>query len=115
MSSAKASPRAHMLIFLERARALVKLRAAKRHERSAATGKGGGKSAATATGPCAEAGADEAADAWDPLAMGGGDDVCECDRCERRESRRREVEAAFELGRPPMVKSKLAADGASGP
>ena len=63
----------------------------------------------------AKTGADDAEDVLGPLAMDGGDDVGERERFEHFKKRYREVEADFELCRPPMLKSKTVPLAGSGP
>ena len=110
-----AEPLKRMFTFLEQARAVAKLRAAQRAER-AATAKGEGKggepeAAAVAAVVAAEAETDSLLDGWGALDVDGGDGG-ERERFETFKKRYREVEADYELCKPPMFKPKTA--GASG-
>ena len=106
-----AEPLKRMFTFLEQARAVAKLRAARRAERAAkAKGDGAGgepEAAAVAAVVAAEAETDSLLDGWGALDVDGGDGG-ERERFETFKKRCREMKADYELCKPPMFKPKTA-------
>ena len=104
----------NMFKFIERARTLAKLQAARRADRAGAKRKGDGKAgsgaaeaaAAAAATPGAEPGLGETIEAGGLLAMDVGDEAGEHERFEHAKKRYREVEVDYELTKPPMFKAK---------